>query len=171
MWRLPVLQRRPGSESARREDDSARHLPRGRRARLWVAVGGRVPAPQCCASFGACGQSRENAPRAPRGHRQATRPRADHRMTSAGSVLIPVSPKRHGGPRRAAGPRRRWTPPPSAPRRLLSLADTASYLGMTPWSVRTLVSNGTLPVVKLTRRLLFDQRDLDKLIERSKETC
>jgi hypothetical protein len=53
---------------------------------------------------------------------------------------------------------------------LLSLADTAAYLGMTPWSVRTLVGNGVLPVVRLTRRLLFDQRDLDKLIERSKET-
>jgi Helix-turn-helix domain len=90
-------------------------------------------------------------------------------MTSFGSVLSAV-PKRHGGPRTSGGPRKRWSPPANAPRRLLSLADTASYLGMTPWSVRTLIGNGTLPVVKLTRRLLFDQRDLDKLIEQSKET-
>jgi len=90
-------------------------------------------------------------------------------MTPAAAA--PTAPlRRHGGPRRSAGPRKRWTPPANAPRRLLPLAETAAYLGMTPWSVRGLVDNGTLPVVRITRRLLFDQRDVDKLIERSKET-
>jgi Helix-turn-helix domain len=86
-------------------------------------------------------------------------------------TATPTTTNGHGGSRRSAGPRKRWAPPLNAPRRLLSLADTAAYLGMTPWSVRTLVDNGTLPVVKLTRRLLFDQRDVDRLIERSKETA
>jgi len=86
--------------------------------------------------------------------------------------MTPTTPlAKHGGPRRAAGPRKRWTPPANAPRRLLTLPDVASYLSMSPWTVRTLVDNGTLPVVKLTRRLLFDQRDVDRLIEHSKETA
>jgi excisionase family DNA binding protein len=79
-------------------------------------------------------------------------------------------PRQHGGPRRSAATRKRWTPPASAPRRLVALAEAAAYLGMTPWTVRTLIGNGTLPVVRLTRRLLFDQRDLDRLIEGAKET-
>lgn len=90
-------------------------------------------------------------------------------MTPGSST--PTTTNGYGGPRRITGPRKRWMPPANAPRRLVTLPEAASYLSLSPWSVRTLVDNGTLPVVKLTRRLLFDQRDLDRLIERSKETA
>ena len=59
----------------------------------------------------------------------------------------------------------------SAPggRRLLTLVEAAETLHLSVASVRRLVWTGKLPVVKLTRRLLVDVRDLDKLIEASKE--
>ena len=75
-----------------------------------------------------------------------------------------------GGPRQRAAQLRRWTPPPTAPRRLLSLAETAAYLGVSPWTVRELEWKGKLPRVRISRRLLFDQRDVDRLIEREKDT-
>lgn len=82
---------------------------------------------------------------------------------------------------------------------MLSLGDAAGYLGVTYWTVRDMVANGTLPAVRLPaarvdvkprkngkptrrallpagdarlgslRRLLVDVRDLDELVERSKE--
>ncbi len=54
-------------------------------------------------------------------------------------------------------------------RRLVSLAEAAEVLGMSVASVRRLVWAGKLHVVKLTRRLLVDLRDLDRLIEQSKD--
>ena len=63
--------------------------------------------------------------------------------------------------------------------RLFSLPDAALYLGISYWSVRDLVANGTLPRVKLPlrgngdgrslRRILIDRRDLDRLIDTNKE--
>ena len=74
-----------------------------------------------------------------------------------------------GGRRIAAGPVRRWAPPADAPRRLLTLPETAAYLGLTPWSVRSLQWQGRLPRVNLGRKLLFDRADVDRLIEAAKE--
>ena len=54
------------------------------------------------------------------------------------------------------------------PRRLLSTAEAAEYLGMDAASVRNLQASGELPCVRITRRVQFDQRDLDALIERHK---
>lgn len=54
-------------------------------------------------------------------------------------------------------------------RRLLTLQETAAYLGVSPWTVRDLVWKGKLPVVRLTRRLHFDKRDVDRLIDISKD--
>ena len=76
---------------------------------------------------------------------------------------------RRGGARRQPGAFRRWTPPANAPRRLLSLPETAAYLGVSPWAVRELVWKGELPRVRLSRRLLFDGADIDCLIEARKE--
>jgi len=56
-----------------------------------------------------------------------------------------------------------------SPRRLLSLPEAASYLGLSSWTVRELTWRGKLPVVRITRKLLFDLRDLDELIDREKE--
>jgi hypothetical protein len=60
--------------------------------------------------------------------------------------------------------------------RLLGLSDSARYLGnVSPWVVRKLMDTGVISRVRLTlpgevdiRRLLFDVRDLDALIEKAK---
>ena len=58
---------------------------------------------------------------------------------------------------------------PSAPgRRLLSLPEAADYLGLSPWTVRELAGKGRLPVVRITRKLQFDLRDLEALIDRER---
>lgn len=67
------------------------------------------------------------------------------------------------------------TPPP----RLLDLKTAARYLGgISPWTVRGLVAKGDITPVRLPsvkhpgeagRRLLFDVRDLDALVDRWKE--
>ncbi len=60
--------------------------------------------------------------------------------------------------------------------RLLSLENTAIYLGVSPWTVRDLEAAGVLPGVRIPlpnggdlRKLLFDREDLDKLVERWKD--
>lgn len=56
--------------------------------------------------------------------------------------------------------------------RLLDLARTASYLGVSHWTVRDLEAAGILPRVRVPlpnrgelRKLLFDREDLDRLID------
>jgi len=60
--------------------------------------------------------------------------------------------------------------------RLLSLDDTARYLGVSAWTVRDLEAAGVLTRVRIPlpngadlRKLLFDREDLDRLIEGWKE--
>ena len=63
--------------------------------------------------------------------------------------------------------------------RVLDLRAGAKYLGISYWSLRDLVLGGHVPAVRLPcprvgngrimRRLLVDRRDLDDLIERSRE--
>jgi len=59
--------------------------------------------------------------------------------------------------------------------RCLGLVDAAAYLGVSPDTVRTLEWRGVLQRVRLSdgnggeiRKILFDVRDLDALIDRSK---
>jgi hypothetical protein len=61
-------------------------------------------------------------------------------------------------------------------RRLLDLRATAAYLGLAPWTIRELEWRGVLRRVRVplpngadVRRLLFDVRDLDDIIERWKD--
>ena len=56
--------------------------------------------------------------------------------------------------------------------RLLDLRAAAAYLGVSPWTVRDLEANGTLRRVNVPsgpgrdlRKLLFDRKDLDQLVE------
>ena len=56
--------------------------------------------------------------------------------------------------------------------RLLDLGATAAYLSVSPWTVRDLEAAGALRRVRVPgarggelRRLLFDRRDLDQLVE------
>ena len=53
--------------------------------------------------------------------------------------------------------------------RLISLREAGSYLGVSYWSVRSLIDRGDLPTVRLGRRLLIDKKDLDALVENHKE--
>jgi excisionase family DNA binding protein len=59
-------------------------------------------------------------------------------------------------------------PSSSTRRRLLSLPEAAEYLGLSPWTIRELAGKGRLQVVRITRKLLFDLKDLDALIDREK---
>ncbi len=52
--------------------------------------------------------------------------------------------------------------------RLYTVKEAASYLRLSPWTVRGLGWNGEIPQVKIGRRVLFDRRDLDAFVERSK---
>ena len=58
--------------------------------------------------------------------------------------------------------------PNTSERRLLSQQDAASYLGVSYWTIRDLVFRRELPFVKIGRRILVDQIDLDAYIDRSK---
>jgi hypothetical protein len=67
----------------------------------------------------------------------------------------------------------------SAPVRLYDLARSARYLGVSWWTTRELVLDGTIPAVRLPapratdgrmlRRILIDVADLDRLIAKWKD--
>ena len=55
-------------------------------------------------------------------------------------------------------------------RRLLSPAQAAAYLGLpSRFAIYRLVSNGTLPAVRLANKIRLDLRDLDSAIEEAKQ--
>ncbi len=61
--------------------------------------------------------------------------------------------------------------------RLLNLDQSALYVGVSPWTIRDLETNGTLKRVRIPlahggelRKLLFDRADLDRLIDAWKDT-
>jgi hypothetical protein len=54
--------------------------------------------------------------------------------------------------------------------RLLSLKEAATFLGVGIWTMRDIVWSGAVPLVRFRRRMYFDVRDLEKLIERNKVT-
>ena len=59
-------------------------------------------------------------------------------------------------------------PPSASEPRLLSQQDAASYLGISYWTVRDLVFRHEIPHMKIGRRILVDQKDLDAYVDRSK---
>lgn len=54
-------------------------------------------------------------------------------------------------------------------KRLYSVEEAARYLGVSKWSVRNQQWSGKLPCVRQGRRVLYDIRDIDQLIEDSKK--
>jgi excisionase family DNA binding protein len=52
-------------------------------------------------------------------------------------------------------------------RRWLTVDEAAAHLGTTANAIRHRVAAGRLPVRRQGRRLLFDRRELDRLLERS----
>ena len=90
---------------------------------------------------------------------------------SAGTVTTKPQ-ARSGDPH---GPEVSQTAAPVVPR-LLDLNATAAYLGVSTWTVRDLEQSGILPRIRIplpgkgeVRKLLFDKKDLDRLIEAWKE--
>lgn len=55
-------------------------------------------------------------------------------------------------------------------KRLFSLKDTSVYLGRSLNSVRQMLWDGKLPFIRDGKRIFIDVQDLDKWIERSKQT-
>jgi excisionase family DNA binding protein len=54
-------------------------------------------------------------------------------------------------------------------KRLLTVKETAEYLSRSVLAVRELMYRGRLPFVKFDRRIYFDIRDLDQVIEQHKQ--
>jgi len=54
-------------------------------------------------------------------------------------------------------------------RRLVGLKEAAAMLGLSPASIRRLIWARRLPTVRILRRIQLDTRDLERLIEQSKE--
>jgi excisionase family DNA binding protein len=53
--------------------------------------------------------------------------------------------------------------------RLLSIPQTAKYLGTTVWCVRSLIWEKKIPFLHLGHRHLIDPNDLEKFIARAKQ--
>lgn len=54
-------------------------------------------------------------------------------------------------------------------KRLLTVREAAEYLGRSTTAVYDLAEKGKIPVVRIDRRIQFDLRDLEILIETAKE--
>jgi excisionase family DNA binding protein len=52
--------------------------------------------------------------------------------------------------------------------RLLPIKTAAAYLSCTIWAVRSLAWNRDVPYLKIGNKILFDKKDLDAFIERTK---
>ena len=52
--------------------------------------------------------------------------------------------------------------------RLLSTKEASKYLGLSIWTLRDLIWNGDLPIVRFGRKQYVDIKDLNALIERNK---
>jgi hypothetical protein len=84
----------------------------------------------------------------------------------------PGRPRKHPESEEVPG-----SPPPLIDPRLLDLPQAARYLSVSPWTIRSLESAGVLPRVRIPlpegrelRKLLFDRRDLDRLIDAWKDS-
>ncbi len=65
---------------------------------------------------------------------------------------------------RETRPRLQATPYPAG-RRLLTLREVAGVLALSTASIRRLIASGQLPALRLTRRLLVDVHDLERVIQ------
>ena len=55
-----------------------------------------------------------------------------------------------------------------AQRRLLSQKEAAAYLGISYWTLRELNFRGDIPYIRIGKRILVDQADLEGYIDRHK---
>ena len=84
--------------------------------------------------------------------------------------LDSVSQARAGTPGKKKAKKKAKRQPCIVPgvQRLYSVKEAASYLRLSPWTVRSLGWNGEIPQVKIGRRVLYDRQDLDHYIEGAK---
>ena len=54
---------------------------------------------------------------------------------------------------------------------LKSVKEAAGLLGISPWTVRGHIRDGRLTCVRLGRRVLLQEEELQKFIERAKTSC
>lgn len=101
---------------------------------------------------------------ASRGQRLPAQPSPSEaeRETPSLPTSLPAAPAK---PTQPAGP---WAPGAGGGR-LISVGKAATILGLSVASVRRLIWTGKLPVLRLTRRLQVDVRDLERLIEQAKD--
>ncbi len=99
--------------------------------------------------------------------RRLGKPGRPRKAGSAGASQASAPAQRPDVPRGSAA-----TVPEMCPSRLLDLPSTATYLAVSPWTVRDLEAAGVLRRVRIplpnggeVRRLLFDKSDLDALIQ------
>ena len=57
----------------------------------------------------------------------------------------------------------------SIPKRLYNIEEASIYLGRTPNAIRQMIWDGKIPIVRDTKRILLDVKDMDTWIERSKQ--
>ncbi len=57
------------------------------------------------------------------------------------------------------------------PPRLLTLAQAATYLGLTPDALKAKVHMGRVPTVEIDSKLRFDRQDLDRMIDQNKRVA
>ncbi len=54
---------------------------------------------------------------------------------------------------------------------LLTLAQAATYLGLTPDALKAKVHMGKVPIVEIDSKLRFDRQDLDRMIDQNKRVA
>jgi excisionase family DNA binding protein len=52
---------------------------------------------------------------------------------------------------------------------LLDIRDAGRFLGLSPWQIRALISDGSLPIVKVGRKFYFRRTTLVRWAERAEE--
>lgn len=55
-------------------------------------------------------------------------------------------------------------------KRLLSITETAKEFGPSVWFWRERIWSGEIPFIKARRKQLIDRRDIEKFLQKSKET-
>lgn len=172
--------RRPAQTSGRAASPRVEHHPRDHADRDCRAgperAGARlaIPAPRLAPAVGPCVSSSLRTCSFPRTRSRARGDRSRPTPLAAAAERLRGRP---GRPRKAAAESPLVSAVIGAAARLVDVDGAARYLGgISPWSVRDLHASGRLPRVRLPlggdrelRRLLFDVRDLDRLVDASKE--
>ncbi len=53
---------------------------------------------------------------------------------------------------------------------LLNIQEAGDLLGISPWTVRSYIADGKLAVVRIGRRILLEEEELQRLIDKCKSS-